>query len=131
MAVEAIENIQAKAQIDFECFDEACAGIVKFNLIDAAKKTFQVSCPKCRRIYEFDGELREKLNKLLKLIIAVREAESILGECNVSVNVPGGEVKVPYALLLTRLNTMITLNADGKKVDFHLWVEPSSPETFR
>ena len=36
-----------------------------------------------------------------------------------------------YALLLTRLNTMITLEASGHKIDFHLWVEPSNPQVFR
>lgn len=131
MANDTVENIQAKAQVDFECLEESCKGIVKFNLVDVAKKNFNVSCPACRKLYAFDNDLREKLNKMLKLIMAVREAESILGDCNVSVNVPGGEVKIPYALLLTRLNTMITLNVGGKKVDFHLWVEPASPDTFR
>jgi len=131
MAVDKSERIEAKAQIDFECGQNGCGGIVKFNLIDVAQKNIQVVCEKCHASYEFDDELREKFNKLRKLILAVRESESILGDCNVSVTVPGGEVKIPYALLLTRLNTMITLNVGNKKVDFHLWVEPSSPETFR
>ena len=69
--------------------------------------------------------------KLQKLIEVVREAEPILGDCSVSVNVPGGSVKVPYALLLTRLTTMLTLHVGGKSIDFHLWSQPSSPDTFR
>ncbi|OGV55983.1 MAG: hypothetical protein A2017_07915 [Lentisphaerae bacterium GWF2_44_16] len=125
------ENIKAKAQVDFKCMSEKCDGIIKFNLMDVSKENLQVICPKCHSSYDFDEELRGNMNKLKKLILAVREAEHILGDCNVSVNVPGGEVKVPYALLLTRLNTMITLEVGGKKVDFHLWVEPSSPDTFR
>ena len=44
------------------------------------------------------------------LIGAIRNAEDILGDSVVSVNVAGGNVRVPYALLLTRLNTLITLN---------------------
>ena len=68
---------------------------------------------------------------MLELIHALRSSEDILGDSVVSVNVAGGEVRIPYALLLTRLNTLITLELDGKKVDFHLWVEPSSPDTFR
>ncbi len=127
MAIE----IQAKAQVDFACLEKGCEGIIKFNLVDVAKKSFQASCPNCHRLFEFDDDIRSKLNRLLNLILAVREAEPILGDCNVSVNVAGGEVKVPYALLLTRLNTMITLNIGDKQVDFHLWVEPSSPDTFR
>ena len=91
----------------------------------------QILCPKCHTPYVFDKPLREKFDKLYGLIAAVREAESILGDCSVAVAVPGGEVKIPYALLLTRLNTMITLELGTKKVDFHLWIEPASAETFR
>ena len=68
---------------------------------------------------------------MMELVSAIRQAEDILGDSNVSVNVAGGEVRIPYALLLTRLNTLITLNYGDRKVDFHLWIEPSSPETFR
>ncbi len=121
----------SKAQVDFLCIEPGCSGVVKFNLVEVAQDQFQALCPACHKSYEFDAELREKLGRLLKLITAVREAEPILGDCNVSVTVPGGEAKIPYALLLTRLNTMISLNLGGRKVDFHLWIEPSSPDTFR
>ena len=124
-------ELGAKAQIDFHCFDEACDGIVKFNLADVAHTGFQTVCPKCHRTYALDAKLRDKLGRMLDLVIAIRKAEDILGDSNVSVNVAGGEVKIPYALLLTRLNTLITLEAGDRKVDFHLWIEPSSPDTFR
>lgn len=125
------DNFGAKAQIDFHCLDKNCAGVIKFNLADVAKSDFQAVCAQCHSTYELDNDLRDKLNRMLLLIVAIRNAEDILGDCNVSVNVANGEVKIPYALLLTRLNTMITLNLGGRKVDFHLWVEPSSPDTFR
>ena len=127
----AAYELGAKAQIDFQCLDTDCDGIVKFNLADVAGRDFQAVCPKCHRTYVLDRELKEKLARMLKLVLAIREAEDILGDSNVSVNVAGGEVKIPYALLLTRLNTLITLDFGGSKVDFHLWIEPSSPETFR
>jgi len=122
---------KSKAQIDFLCVEPDCDAVVKFDLMELAKDDFQTLCPKCHKPYQFDADLREQLVKLQKLIVAVREAEPILGDCNVAVTVPGGEVKVPYALLLTRLNTMISLKFGGKKVDFHLWIEPSSSDTFR
>jgi len=125
------ELMTSKAQVDFECFEKECPGIIKFNLIDVAKENFQSLCPECHRPYIFEKELREQLNKFLNLIIAVRESEDILGNCNVAVTVPGGEVKIPYTLLLTRLNTLVTLNFGEREVDFHFWVEPASPETFR
>ncbi len=124
-------GIGAKAQIDFHCLDGNCDGVIKFNLADVASRDFQAVCRKCHRTYEFDKELRDKLRRMLGLVVAIREAEDILGDSNVSVNVAGGEVKIPYALLLTRLNTLLTLNFGDRKVDFHLWIEPSSPDTFR
>lgn len=125
------DNPGAKAQIDFHCLDNKCEGIIKFNLADVVKPDFQSVCGKCHNTYSLDKDLRDKLGRMLNLVMAIRDAEDILGDCNVSVNVANGEVKIPYALLLTRLNTLISLNVGDKKVDFHLWVEPSSPDTFR
>ena len=128
---KAAKEIGAKAQIDFHCLQEECSGVVKFNLAEVASPSFQAVCQECHQTYQLDKQLRDKLSRMLNLIAAIREAEDILGDSNVSVNVAGGEVKIPYALLLTRLNTMITLSFGDRKVDFHLWIEPSSPETFR
>lgn len=127
------QKVGAKAQIDFHCLDsENCDGVVKFNLAEVCQSGFQTVCPKCHRTYEFDEVLQGKLSRMLKLVSAIRDAEDILGDSSVAVTVAGArEVKIPYALLLTRLNTLITLNFGDKKVDFHLWIEPSSPETFR
>lgn len=126
-----MSDINSKAHVDFVCVEPGCGGVVKFNLMDCAAADFQVLCPKCHHPYKFDDELRGKLKKLMNLILSLREAESILGDCNVAVCVPGGEVKLPYAMLLTRLNTMITLDFGDRKVDFRLWVEPTSADTFR
>jgi hypothetical protein len=131
MSSDSPVNLDSKAQVDFECMQPECKGIVNFNLIDVADENFNALCGECHSSYEFDDELRTKLNKLRNLIIAIRESEDILGDCNVSVTVPAGNVKIPYALLLTRLNTMIKLNVGGKEVDFHFRIEPASPDTFR
>ena len=124
-------ELGARAQIDFHCFVDGCTGVVKFNLADIGGRDFQAVCPVCHRAYALEKDLRDKLRRMLELINALRDSEDILGDSVVSVNVAGGEVRIPYALLLTRLNTLITLELNGKKVDFHLWVEPSSPDTFR
>ncbi|MPM62100.1 hypothetical protein SDC9_108966 [bioreactor metagenome] len=128
----ASQAIGAKAQIDFHCLDDVCEGVVKFNLAEVCRADFQAVCPKCHRTYELDANLRDKLERMMNLVAAIRQAEDILGDSNVSVTVAGDrEVKIPYALLLTRLNTLITLKFGERQVDFHLWIEPSSPETFR
>ena len=131
MSKKESSAIGAKAQLDFRCLSDDCEGVVKFNLADIAENEFQVVCPVCHRAYELDETLRNKLERMLDLIVAIRNSEDILGDSVVSVNVAGGSVRVPYALLLTRLNTLISLEVAGKKTDFHLWVEPSSPKTFR
>lgn len=123
--------LAAKAQIDFHCLEDDCREVVKFNLSDIASRDFQAVCPKCHRAYQLDDSLKDKLTRMLELVQSIRRAEDILGDAMVSVNVAGGNVQIPYVLLLTRLNTLITLDFGDKKVDFHLWIEPSSQDTFR
>ena len=120
-----------KAQFDFHCLADDCEGVVGFDINSIADPEFQAVCPVCHRAYALDDVLRDKLCRMMKLISAIRDSEDILGDSVVSVNVAGGEVRIPYALLLTRLNTLISLEIAGQKTDFHLWVEPSSPDTFR
>ncbi len=123
--------IGAKAQMDFICVEPECGGEVKFNLAEISDKDFQIVCPKCHRAYSFDETLRAKLEKMVSLMTAIRDSQEILGDSAVSVNVAGGEVRIPYALLLTRLNTVITLDFGGKKVDFRFRAEPMAEKTFR
>ena len=125
-------SLGAKARIDFHCLEDDCNGVVKFNLAEVCNSDFQAVCPKCHRAHELDSDLQDKLVRMLKLVAAIRDAEDILGDSSVAVTVAGAkEVKIPYALLLTRLNTLITLNFGDRKVDFHLWIEPASADTFR
>ena len=123
--------LAAKAQIDFHCLEDDCREVVKFNLSDIASRDFQAVCPKCHKAYQLDDALKDKLTRMLELVQSIRRAEDILGDAMVSVNVAGGSVQIPYVLLLTWLNTLITLDFGDKKVDFHLWIEPSSQDTFR
>ena len=114
---------QMRANIDFACLDEECRGEVRFNVMDLRKSKGSVSCPTCHREYKFDTEFVGKLERLRRLILAVKDAEDILGDISVAVTTMAGEVKVPYRLLLTRLNTIISLEIAGKKVDFNFRVE--------
>jgi hypothetical protein len=121
-----------RAIIDFSCMDEECDEVIQFNLMQLKENGGLLKCPGCHRQYEFaDDVFLEKLDKLRRLLLAVKEAEDILGDVNVGVTTLNGEVKIPYRLLLTRLNTMITLDVGGSKVDFHFRVEPLDNGTFR
>ena len=127
----SVSEIGEKARIDFHCVSPDCGTAVEISLADISQEDFQAVCPHCHQTYAFDAVLRDKLRRMLELVIALRNAEDILGATSVSVNVAGGSVKLPYALLLTRLNTLISLEVGDEKMDFHLRVEPTSPETFR
>ena len=112
------------ATVDFVCLDGECKAVIAFNLMDLEAAHGQVTCPQCRRGYAFDKPFIDKLRRLRNLIAAVRQAEDLLGDVNVAVTTPVGEVKVPYWLLLTRLNTLVSLDVGGQTVDFHFRIEP-------
>ena len=121
-----------RAIIDFNCMEEDCDEVVQFNLMQLRENKGLLKCPCCHRQYEFaDNVFLDKLNKLRNLLLAVQDAEDILGDVNVGVTTLNGEVKIPYRLLLTRLNTMISLDVGGSKVDFHFRVEPLDNASFR
>ena len=121
-----------RAIIDFNCMDEECDEVVQFNLMQLKENKGCLQCSACHRQYEFaDDIFIDKLDKLRRLLLAVKDAEDILGDCNVGVTTFNGEVKIPYRLLLTRLNTMITIEVGGEKVDFHFRVEPLDNSSFR
>ena len=87
---------QAKARIDFRCLTEECTGVIGFNIREIAEKDFQAVCPVCHRAYALDAALRDKLERMMKLIEALRNSEDILGDSVVSVNVAGGEVRARF-----------------------------------
>ena len=81
-------------------------------------------CPRCRKAYSFHPDFVDKIKRFYKLVEAVQDARDILGNANVAINIKGNEVKIPYRLLLTRMNTLITLKMDDGELTFRFRVEP-------
>ena len=126
------EECNLRAQVDFVCVDDDCNSVIEFNVMDVENGGGgSVSCPVCHRQYQFDEALVDKLRRLRSLIFAVQDAAEILGDVEVAVQTPSHEVKVPYNLLLTRMNTMITLDVGGQRVQFHFRIEPLNDGTMR
>ena len=69
---------QMSAQIEFDCVENSCENNIKFNLLDLKKNSGRITCSDCRRLYQFDRDFLQKLEKLRLLILAVRDAEDIL-----------------------------------------------------
>lgn len=119
------------AAVDFDCIESDCLKNISFDLLSLQGGSGQLACGNCHRIYEFDEAFIGKLDKLRRLVLAVQDTEGILSDCNVSVTTPAGEVKIPYRLLLTRLNTMITLQVEDRTIDFNFRVEPLNNGVFK
>ena len=112
-------------QIEFKCLGENCGKPVIFKLQEMAEKAV-VRCPRCSKEYNFNGNFVDKLKKFDRLISAIKDARDILGDTNVAVNFKNQEVRVPYRLLLTRMNTLLTISVGNQKIEFRFRVEPLS-----
>jgi hypothetical protein len=109
--------------IEFKCIGSSCDQFLCLTLKDIEKNQ-AMTCAGCGQSYNFNEEFIHKMRKFENLVFAVREAEDILGNTNVAIGIKGHQIKVPYRLLLTRLNTLITLNIGGKELSFRFRIEP-------
>lgn len=109
--------------IEFNCLEEKCGKQILFKLEEVEEKP-SVHCPNCKKEYNFNGSFIGKLKKFDNLISAVRDAKDILGDTNVAINFKNHDIRIPYRLLLTRMNTLFKINIGNKKVEFKFRVEP-------
>lgn len=111
------------SMVEFKCVNDQCKEIISFPLLTVDENT-KIRCGSCGRDYIFNKDLCGKFRKFARLVGAVRDAEDILGETNVGLDIMGHSVQVPYRILLTRMNTFLTLDIGGTKSHFRLRVEP-------
>lgn len=109
--------------LEFICLGKECRKVIPFSVLKIEKGQ-TITCPNCGKKYVFEKNLIDKVKKFERLILAVRESEDILGNTNVGINVDGHQLKIPYRLLLTRMNTLLTLNIGDQEFTFKFRVEP-------
>lgn len=109
--------------IDFNCVNDDCKNLIAFPAFNI-EKDYSIKCESCGKEYIFNQEFADKIKTFSNLILSVREAKDILGNTNVAIDIEEHSVKIPYRLLLTRLNTIITINIGDKNIDFTFRVEP-------
>lgn len=125
ISINAMKNNNKR--IEFKCLEEKCRQPISFGLLDIEKDP-QLKCPKCNKEYSFNKDFVGKLKKFDNLICAIREAKDILSDTNVAINFKNHELRVPYRLLLTRMNTLLALKIGNDKVIFRFRVEPLGEE---
>lgn len=116
-------GMEKAGNIEFKCIEKDCQGIISFSMLDIEKAP-NVRCPVCANEYTFNANLIEKIRKFAHLIYTVKESEDILGNTHIAINVEGHSINIPYRLLLTRLNTMLTLKIGDSEAAFKFRVEP-------
>lgn len=92
--------------LEFKC--QNCSHDVNFSLFENAELQ-EICCPNCHRRYSFDPALTRQLKKFQDLCLQIRESEEILGNTSFGIDVGEKNVKIPFKLLLTRLNSFIDL----------------------
>ena len=110
--------------LGFSCIN--CKEDVTFSLFDLAQEIPPINCSKCSKQYMLqDKDLKRQINKFSALCRQLKESEEILGNTSIAVTLGSRQVEIPYKLLLTRLNSKLTLEIDGQPLVITFRSEPS------
>ena len=107
--------------IEFKC--TGCGSNISFSILKMEPDEV-LTCKECNKKYFFNEKFFDQIVRFEKLLEAVHNVRDMLDTTNVAIAFGDEEVKIPYRLLLTRLNTMLTLKMDGKETIFRFRVEP-------
>lgn len=109
--------------LEFHCI--SCQKPISFSVFNLNQSNFLVSCESCEKKYSFNDEtLKRQLNKFAALCHQLIESEEILGNASIGIDLHERKVKIPYKLLLTRLNSNLELNIGGHPVTIVFRIEP-------
>lgn len=112
--------------LSFPCV--VCGQTVPLPLLELEERGCAVGCPECCQNYCFaDAQLQRQLHKFEKLCRQIRDSEEVLSEASVGVDVGPHQVKIPFKLLLTRLNTTLELMLGEHRLVITFRTETSSP----
>lgn len=110
--------------LEFSC--QSCQKPIIFSLFELEKKEGHVKCPECKIIYDFEDEtLLRQLRKFEALCRQIQASEEILSNTSIGLFVGDKEVKIPFKLLLTRLNSTLDLILDDKPLSIRFRIEPT------
>jgi hypothetical protein len=109
--------------LEFKCI--GCKRAVVFSLQNFEVDSEPICCGNCDKVYRFEDQaLRRQLTKFSALCQQIAESEEILDHTSVAIDIGSHHVKVPYKLLLSRLNSQLDLNIGGEKLSVTFRVEP-------
>lgn len=118
-----IYTMQKHHSLNFVC--HSCESPVSFSLFHLRQEKGHVSCPCCTLTYDFGDEtLIRQLGKFEDLCKQIQLSEEILSNTSIGVYVGEKEVKIPYKILLSRLNSKLELSLNGRPLTIIFRFEP-------
>ncbi len=103
-----------------------CEKELSFSIFELEQQG-KVCCDQCGKVYAFeDPTLLRQLRKFEALCRQIRESDEILSMSHVGVDVGNQQVKIPYRLLLTRLNSQLELKIGEIPLTISFRLEPIS-----
>jgi len=116
--------MQKGQRLVFNCI--SCQHPVPFSIFELEKTSAPLSCGKCKKQYALnDNDLKRQLQKFEALCRQIIESEEILGNVSIGIDIGNHQVKIPYKLLLTRLNSSMDLMIGDRPVSIVFRMEPS------
>jgi hypothetical protein len=108
--------------LQFDC--QACHHPIQFSVFDL-DKSGSLCCQECHLVYEFNDEkFKRQLRKFENLCRQIQASEEILSDMDIGIYVGDREVKIPYKLLLTRLNSTLNLMVGDRPLTITFRLEP-------
>jgi|SaaInlStandDraft_3_1057020.scaffolds.fasta_scaffold205483_1 hypothetical protein len=115
--------MQQGHQLCFSCIQ--CSHDVIFSVLNDYTASDVITCTHCDKEYVFDTTIASQLEKFEALCRQIHLSQDILGDASIAVSVDNREVKIPYKILLTRLNSVMTLSiGSNEDIAIRFRVEP-------
>ncbi|MFI0434740.1 MAG: hypothetical protein ACH350_03295 [Parachlamydiaceae bacterium] len=115
--------MQKGRHLQFHC--QHCEHPIQFSVFNLEKEEL-LGCPECGCHYDFNDEvLVRQLRKFENLCRHIQLSEEILSNTSVGIFIGDREVKIPYKLLLTRLNSTLDLMVGDRSITITFRIEPT------
>lgn len=109
--------------LQFMC--QCCQHPIQFSVFDLEKSEI-IKCSDCGLVYDFNDEtLKRQLRKFENLCRQIQLSEEILSNTSVGIYLGDKEIKIPYKLLLTRLNSTLDLMVGDRPLTITFRIEPT------
>lgn len=104
---------------------QTCHHPVQFSVFEIEQRP-TVGCRECGLIYDFnDAALKRQLKQFEELCRQIHASEEILSHTSVALYLGDREIKIPYKLLLSRLNATLDLTVGHRPLTITFRIEPA------